>query len=293
MKSVLVTGGTGFIGRHVVKRLLAAGRSVYVTGREAVPDGADHATDSFQSLSSAFLAVNIDTVIHLAAVTNTRADDVDQWQVNATDAVEFLRHCHDVGIPRLVYASSCAVYGKGSVPFRETQNSEPLNAYGAAKLAFDRIASTFAVGLRFSNVYGPGEDHKGSAASMVSQMVAAVRAGRPVELYPRCARDIIDVDSVADAVCLAESLPPGAYNVGTNAAIEYRAVVEEIGNVLGLVTAVKVIDNPHPVEFQEYTAAHPGKFMAAVEVAGEKWQPRYWRAALGEYLRAGWTPTSL
>lgn len=272
----------------MVKRLLAAGRSVYVTGREGVPEGADHAADDFQRLSYPFIAANIDTVIHLAAVTDTRAPDAEQWNVNAEEAADFLLMCRESDVKRLVYASSCAVYGSAPLPFRES-NCElvPLNAYGAAKKSLDRCVSGWAVGLRFSNVFGPGEEHKGTAASMVSQIVAAVRAGRTVELYPRCARDIIDVDSVADAVAWGEYLPAGVYNAATNTPVDYRAVAEEAGRLLGVVPNVRVIDNPRPVEFQECTAAHFGKLSAAVEAAGGRWVPRHWREALAEYVAAG------
>lgn len=288
MKAVLVTGGTGFIGRHVVKRLLAAGRVVYVTGREAVPDGAEHAADDFQRLSYPFIAANVETVIHLAAITDTRAPDAEQWNVNGEGAADFLLMCRESDVKRLVYASSCAVYGKGSLPFRESQTElSPLNAYGAAKRALDRMVSAWSVGLRFSNVFGPGEEHKGTAASMVSQIVAAVRAGKPVDLYPRCQRDIIDVDSVADAVVLAERLPHGVYNVSTNTPVDYRAVVEEAGKLLGVAPAFRVIDNPRPVEFQECTAAHFGKLATAAEEIGARWVPRHWREALAEYVAAG------
>lgn len=290
MKAVLCTGGTGFIGRHVVKRLLAAGRVVYVTGREAVPPGAEHAADDFQKLSYPFIAANIDTVIHLAAVTDTRAPDEEQWKTNGEDAAEFLRMCRESDVKRLVYASSCAVYGTAPIPFRESMTElQPLNAYGAAKALLDRLVSGWAVGLRFSNVFGPGEEHKGSAASMVYQITEAVRSGKRIELYRRCIRDLIDVDSVADAVLFAETIPNGVYNVAGGLSVDYRAVVDAVAYPLGIASDVDMltIDNPCPVEFQEYTAVECRKFTTAVEAAGGRWVPRHWRAALAEYVAAG------
>lgn len=288
MKATLVTGGTGFIGRHVVKRLLAEGRAVYVTGREAVPDGAEHAADDFRRVSYPFVAANVETVIHLAAVTDTRAPDAEQWAINAEAAAEFLRMCRESGVERLVYASSCAVYGAGRLPFREDRAiCEPLNAYGAAKHSLDRLVSGWTVGLRFSNVFGPGEEHKGGASSMVSQMASAIRAGQPVKLYARCSRDVIDVDSVADAVLAARDLPAGVYNVSSGESIPYSAIAEEIGFLTGRPVVIERIPNPKPVEFQVETAADNRKFVGAVRDSGRQWVPRHWKAALREYLSAG------
>lgn len=286
-KTVLVTGGTGFIGRHLVARLVAEGRTVYVTGREAVPPGADHIADDFQKVRPDFLR-RCETVWHLAAETDTRAPDESQWRANATDAIQFLRSAHECGA-KCVYASSCAVYGRAPVPFVETFVSEPLNAYGAAKLALDKSVFGFAVGLRPSNVYGPGEEHKGRSASMLAQIVDAVRDGRELVLYNRCERDVIAVGDAAEAFHMAERFESGVYNCATGETCEYLAAALRAAQLTGKLARVVRSACPFPSEFQEFTVAGVVKLSAAYRRhVGRNWTPKPWRDALAEFVASGW-----
>ncbi len=287
MLTSLVTGGTGFVGRHVVRRLLAEGRRVLVTGFEPPEPGSELLARSFQDVS--YKAVDgIHSVIHLAAVTDTREPDAEQWKVNAEDACDFLRMCLESDVKRLVYASSCAVYGRGPVPFGENRDCEPLNAYGAAKLALDKVAGKWAVGIRPTNVFGPGEELKGRSASMVSQMVRGIIDGRQLKLYSRCQRDIIGVDDVADAFVWGEKLPAGVYNVGSGTPVEYLSVAVEAGRLLGKLASIERVPCPFPGEFQEYTAAQTSKLSLAISSAGGLWAPKLWRLRLAEYIEASW-----
>lgn len=286
-KYVLVTGGTGFIGRCLVARLVSEGRRVYVTGREAVPPGADHIADDFQKVSQDFLA-RCETVWHLAAETDTRAPDQTQWDVNARDALAFLRLAQRSGA-KCVYASSCAVYGRAPVPFVETNGGEPLNAYGAAKLTLDKGAFGFAVGLRPSNVYGPGEEHKGRSASMLSQIVRAVRNGRELVLYNRCERDVIAVDDAAEAFHAAERFEPGVYNCASGETCEYFAAALHAAALVGKLARIKREACPFPAEFQEFTVGSVSRIRSAFrQHVGRNWNPKPWRERLAEYVAAGW-----
>lgn len=284
---VLVTGGTGFVGRRLVARLVAEGREVYVTGRESLPPRADHIAADFQSVSNDFLR-RCQTVWHLAAETDTRAPDEKQWSTNGADAVAFLRKAHEAGA-KCVYASSCAVYGRAPVPFVENNLNQPLNAYGAAKLALDKMAFGFAVGLRPSNVYGPGEEHKGRSASMLSQIVAAVREGRELKLYNRCERDVIAVDDVAEAFHMAERFEPGVYNCATGSTCEYLAAALLASELTGRLLKASRCECPFPTEFQEYTVASVSRIGEAYRRhVGRNWTPKPWREAVREYVSAGW-----
>lgn len=287
---VLVTGGTGFIGRHLVRRLLRQGQRVRVTGREEPERGSELLSRDFQDLPYTALA-GCECVWHLAAETDTRAADETQWRVNCEDAAEFLRMCRESGVPKLVYASSCAVYGRGPVPYLEDAPTEPLNAYGAAKLALDKLVSKWAVGIRPANVYGPGEEHKGRSASFVAQMVTKHRRRETIELF-QCARDLIAVDDVADLFAWAERFPAGVYNASTGVAADYLAAAVEISRLTNELTRIERKPCPFPFEFQEYTAASTRKTAAACSDLGLAWKPREWRAGLGEYIRAGWPEIS-
>jgi ADP-L-glycero-D-manno-heptose 6-epimerase len=287
MVTSLVTGGTGFIGRHVVRRLLAEGRRVLVTGREPPEPGSELLAEDFQKVSYKSLA-GVASVFHLAAVTDTRKPDAEQWQVNSEDAADFLLMCRESDVKRLVYTSSCAVYGRGPTPYGESRDCEPLNAYGAAKLALDKVVSKWAVGLRPTNVFGPGEEHKGSSASFVSQIVAKIRDTEQIKLFSHCSRDLIAVDDVADAIVWGENFPAGVYNVGSGVPVDYLSVAVEAGRLLQLLGSIERVPCPFPFEFQEYTAAQTAKLGRAVAEVGGNWSPKPWRLALADYIRGGW-----
>src|SRR4029079_3633580 len=91
---------------------------------------------------------------------------------------------------RVVWVSSCSVYGRGAVPMKESQACDPLNIYAFSKLCMEKLAARYAaklahpiVGLRYSNVYGPGEDHKGKLASMIHQLARQMRAGKRPRIF--------------------------------------------------------------------------------------------------------------
>ncbi len=284
---VLVTGGTGMIGRHLVKRLVAEGRRVYVTGREDTPPGALFLARDFHELSAGDVSV-FATIWHLAAETDTRAADDTQWTVNYDRAAHFLDRCRRSGASKkLIYASSCAVYGRCPAPYGEERPCEPLNAYGAAKLALDKYASGFAVGIRPSNVFGPGEEHKGASASYLSTMVAKTRRARSFDLFA-CSRDLIAVDDMADAFLWAERFPTGVYNAGSGAAVDYFAAALEIAKRLDSLIGIHRVACPFPFEFQEYTRCNTAKIAAACRESGRTWNPKPWWAALADYMAGGW-----
>lgn len=289
-RTVLVTGGTGFLGRHLVARLVERGNRVLVTGREREPvsPDSDFLAEHFQDLTASQLR-GLDAVYHLAAETNTRAPDAQQWRVNCEDAVEFLHDCKAANVPSIVYASSCAVYGRAPIPFVERLDGlEPLNAYGAAKLALDKSVQGWAVGIRPTNVFGPGEEKKAAGMSMVAEIVKRLRAGEPVTLFNTCSRDLVAVEDVADVFAVAAKFPPGAYNVGGGAPVDYLSVAIAAAGVLGVLANVERKACPFPFEFQEYTVASLVKLKGVMREAGVEYVPRPWARELRRYIMADW-----
>ncbi len=216
---VLVTGGCGFIGSHVVDRLVAEGHRVTVlddlsTGRRenlaaaatlVVGDVADAAT--VQALVAA-----ADAVVHLAAIASVQVCETQPERAertNVTGTEHLFRAAAHKGIP-MVYASSAAVYGdNGNLPLRETETPSPLGAYGRHKLACEHIAAQYAgvasVGLRFFNVYGPRQDPRSPYSGVISKFMAQAVAGEPLIFFGdgEQTRDFIFVGDVVALVMAA------------------------------------------------------------------------------------------
>ena len=201
-------------------------------------------------LAAGGLPEGCEAVVHQGAVTSTLVDDGRLMvQANYTDARTILHACLRDGV-RFIYASSAAVYGTGSRCSEEPGCEAPLNVYGVSKLLLDRYvrrlppeAARHVVGLRYFNVYGPGEAHKKQMASLVYQAVEQIRETGRVRLFGAShgfadgeqRRDFISVDDVVavNEWFLENPDSHGIFNVGTGRSRSFnalvRAVVEELG----------------------------------------------------------------
>ena len=169
-------------------------------------------------------------------------------------------------IKKVIYASSAATYGNGPVPNVETQPTHPENVYGFSKVIMDNVARQFAednhdmtiIGLRYFNVYGPGEYFKGKMASMVYQLYNQMKAGkRPrVFKYGEQQRDFVYVkDIVKINLCaLNNGKETGVYNAATGIPRDYNAIIACLNKELGTKLEPEYIDNPYPF-FQLKTQA--------------------------------------
>jgi nucleoside-diphosphate-sugar epimerase len=251
----LVTGGAGFIGSHIVDRLLADGHVVCVvddlsTGSASnIPPGVQ-----FQRVDIGDLAALRDVVVrfkpevvfHVAAQTDVRRSirepDFDA-RVNVLGGLSVLRASAAAGARRVVYASSAAVYGTPrQVPVPETHPTNPMSEYGASKLAFEHYLSAYAArglieyaALRFANVYGPRQRSDGEAG-VVSIFARQMLAGDPVTIFGdgTKTRDYVYVGDVVDATVRATVGPSGVVaNVGWGREVSdldlYRAVAGATG----------------------------------------------------------------
>jgi len=230
---VIVTGGAGFIGSHVVDALVARGDEVavvdsLVTGRRenVAADAELHVRDIREPLDDLFDAVRPEAVFHLAAQADVRVsveNPVEDAQVNVVGTVRVLEASRRHGAQVVFSSTGGAIYGECERPARETDPCEPVSPYGAAKLAseeylraYNRLHGTHHVALRYGNVYGTRQDPHGEAG-VVAIFLGALARGEHARIFGDGlqTRDYVYVGDVARATTSALGLEGGVFNVGT------------------------------------------------------------------------------
>ncbi|MCX7819950.1 MAG: NAD-dependent epimerase/dehydratase family protein [Kiritimatiellae bacterium] len=257
---VLVTGGAGFIGSHLVEALAADGVEVRAfdnlsSGRAENLAGVRGRVDLIVGdvRSEAQLAAAMDgvgVVVHLAALVSV-ADSVERpaenYEINVMGTVRVLEAARAAGVRRVVCASSAAVYGnEPTLPKREDMPPVPASPYAAAKLAGEQIARVHAelyglgtVSLRFFNVYGPRQDPSSPYSGVISRFVEALARGEPPRVFGdgRQTRDFVFVRDVVAAIRRAADSPAvgrgEVFNVGTGRASSLLEVLGVLGPLAG------------------------------------------------------------
>ncbi len=295
---ILVTGGAGFIGSNLHASLAARGLETVIVDRlrnagkwrnlaHHAPTRLIH-PDALED----FLASHppIDAVFHLGAISSTTADDGDLvWDTNVALSLMLWQWCAARGV-RFIYASSAATYGDGSRGFTDglegLDRLAPLNLYGWSKHAFDRqVARLVAagnrrppqwVGLKFFNVYGPNEYHKGSMISVVKVKHDDILAGHKPRLFRADQpgmqdgdqrRDFIWVGDLVDVMLWLYDTPTvsGLFNLGTGRARTYRDLAFAVCAAAGAPPEIEYIDLPERLrgQYQSYTEADMTRLRAA------------------------------
>jgi UDP-glucose 4-epimerase len=255
---VLVTGGAGFIGSHLVATLLGRGERVRVLDdlssgrREFLPQHAalevlegdlrDPAT-----LDQAVRGVRV--IYHQGALRSVPKSVEDPWayhDVNATGTMRLLLAARAAGVRRLVFASSSSVYGNQPVlPLHEELRPQPIAPYGASKLVGEHYCANFSlhygletVSLRYFNVFGPRQDPLSEYAAVVARFVLAAQRGEPLEVHGDGlqTRDFTYVQNVVDANLAAAAAPGMAghvFNVACGDRLSVLGIAEALETVLG------------------------------------------------------------
>lgn len=275
-KRVLVTGGAGFIGSNLALSLQRLEHEVVVLDDFSVGHfenlrgfkGDVVAADLFRAQDWIYRVGSLDVIFHEAAITDTtRMDQRRMMEVNVEAFRNVLDFAAEAGIPRVVYASSAGVYGRGAVPMREGQEAVPANIYAFSKQVMEKVAADFVaetpnvkvVGLRYFNVFGPGESFKGAAASMIWQLSRQMLAGKRPRIFRggEQFRDFIYVQDVVEANLKAwEATENGAFNVCTGKQTSFNRMIEILNDVLSLGLQPDYFENPYSF-YQDETLGDP------------------------------------
>jgi ADP-L-glycero-D-manno-heptose 6-epimerase len=295
---ILVTGGAGFIGSNlhaalvrrgqetvVVDRLGGAGKWRNLAGhppaRLLPPEELDRFLDGHPP---------VELVFHLGAVSETTATDADLvWATNVELSLRLWHWCAARAV-RLVYASSAATYGDGSAGFEDDLAAlpglRPLNLYGWSKHAFDlQVAHMLAAGrlrppqwagLKFFNVYGPNEYHKGPMVSVVKVKFDEVAAGRAPRLFRSDRADVADGEQRRDFIWIGDVVDVmlwlldspevnGLFNLGAGRARSYRDLARAVCAAAGAADRVEFTDMPATLQgqYQSFTEAPMHRLRAA------------------------------
>ncbi len=285
---VLITGAFGFIGSNIVKLLENQGIAIIILD--------NFYSSNFKNLSDfkgEFIFGNIsdrdiferlpkvDAVIHEAAITDTTLkDDSLMLKVNFSSFKNIVEYCLSKKI-KLVYASSAGVYGDGPMPANETQSPKPLNAYAFSKYLCERYILNLTkknknlifVGLRYFNVYGPGEAHKGNLASMIYQLYLQMKENKRPRIfkYGEQKRDFIYIKDVAKISAKALELNKSVIlNVGTGKARSFNEIIKLLNKNLNTDLEPDYFDNPYRGIYQDYTEADITNLVNILKI-----EPRY------------------
>lgn len=297
-----ITGGAGFIGSNLAAGLEERfGDDILICDPNACDDRHRNIEKRrrcsvvkpealFDALAEN--AQNIKAVFHLGAISDTTATDRDLIvKTNIVLSQDLWKWCTVSGVP-FIYASSAATYGDGSQGFDDDPSAEalarlqPLNLYGWSKNTFDRevigrIAAAEAqppqwVGLKFFNVYGPNEYHKGAQKSVVAHIFPDAAAGNPAKLFKSHHPDYADGGQLRDFVWVGDCVnlmlwfldnpgSSGLFNCGTGQARSFKDLAETVYRALGKEPMIDYVPTPENIrgKYQYFTEATLDRLRAA------------------------------
>jgi len=317
---IIVTGGAGFIGSNIVAALEARGETEVVVC-DSLGDGDKWRNIAKRDLMGILPSESlfdflegqrgtIDIVFHMGAISATTATDADLVISNNVNFSLKLWEWCVLAEARFIYASSAATFGDGSAGFDDDEsidglrNLRPLNLYGWSKHVLDRrIARLCAegqptppqwAGLKFFNVFGPNEYHKGPMRSVAHQLHEQIAAGDPVRLFRSHhpdyedggqMRDFVSVDDCVDVMMWLFDQPDvsGLFNLGTGTARSFTDLAHAVYVAMGAAPKIEFIDTPEAIrdKYQYFTQAN----MAKLRDAGCEHAFRPLEESVGDYVR--------
>jgi nucleoside-diphosphate-sugar epimerase len=268
----LITGGAGFIGSHIVKRLVGEGAVVRVvdnlsTGQiarlEDLRCSIEYVeADLADNLVSDEVVKDVDYVLHQAAIPSVQRsvrDPIGTNRANVTATLNLLESCRKTGIRRFVYAASSSAYGNTEVlPKSEEMPPNPLSPYALQKLAGEHYCKLYyslygleTVCLRYFNVFGPGQDPHSEYSAVIPKFISKLLINEPITVYGdgEQSRDFTYVENVVDANLLALQATKAfgkVLNVGCGERITLNTLIQLLEEIVGVKAKVS------------YSASKPG-----------------------------------
>ncbi len=289
--NVLITGGAGFIGSQLAREIQNRYPSWKVTIFDKFNNLEKRSNGNFKYFGDYknLVGLNVDVIVgdlkadsdlnliferkfdvvfHQGAISDTT--ELNQEEVLLTNTVSFnkiLNHCISNNI-KLIYASSAGTYGNSISPNVVGVGEMPENVYGFSKLQMDNLSRTFLekklsyniVGLRYFNVFGPGEIYKGKTSSMILQLAKQALDNKKVKLFKHGeqSRDFVYIKDVIEANLEAINSESGIYNVGSGVSRSFNDIVKCLENEIGFKVSVEYFDNPYTF-YQNNTCAQLDK----------------------------------
>lgn len=260
-KRILVTGGAGFIGSHLVTALIKKKYKVFVVDdlsggyRENLDERAVfYKVDvrDFKKLKSIFEEVKPQVVYHLAAnaaESKAQFSPIDITSRNYDGAIKVVTAAIPNGLERFIFASSIAVYGTGQTPFKESVKPVPEDIYGVTKYAFEQSLKILSdvhgfehVIVRPHNVYGPKQNMRDPYRNVVTIFMNALLAKKPIYIYGKGdqVRSFTYIDDVTNGLvaCLKKSVSGKIFNIGADEAYTVQYLADEIIKISGVKTKI-------------------------------------------------------
>ena len=294
---IVVTGGAGFIGSAIVWKLNQQGKTKIMIVDELGKDekwknlvGLKYEDfvnklEFIEQILDDVIPYNIEAIIHMGANSSTTEKDADHLMDNNYNYTkELAKYCVEKHI-RFIYASSAATYGDGSLGFDDDESKletlRPLNMYGYSKQLFDLWAKRYSisdqiVGIKYFNVYGPNEYHKGDMRSVVHKAFEQVRDTGKVRLFKSLNPNFKDGEQMRDFVYVKDAVDMtlyfldnknmnGIFNVGAGKARTWNDLINSLFNSIGKPINIEYIDLPkHLTEkYQYFTEANLSKIISA------------------------------
>ena len=300
--NLLITGGAGFIGSNLV-----------LTLQERFPNAKLTIIDDFRSgdfgnltgFGGDFVAKNLatldwsaqfgderfDAIFYLASITDTTNHEQAEQVHDNVESFRRLLNFARSSRTRVVYASSAATYGAAAGASTESSGAAPANVYAFSKAIMDNVARRAAqespawviVGLRYFNVYGPREAHKGVPASMILHLARQMKAGQRPRIFKHGEqqRDFVYVkDIVQGSLRAMEARTSGIYNLGSGQARSFNELVQILNSSLGTGFEPEYIENPH-AHYQNFTQADLSNVRQAIG-----YEPQFpLEAGVADYLQ--------